>query len=78
VLPQKTGSTREEVREMSDQKGAIELRPVSKPYPSVVLTQGELNNLLDLIKAEFRWNDEVDTDYPYLDTARAKLELFED
>ena len=56
----------------------IELKPAGHRYPSVVLTDDELQSILTLIEVEFDWNKKADQEYPCLDTACRKLEMFED
>ncbi len=62
---------------MLARRGVVELRPAGKKYPSVVLTEVEFHSILHLIRTEFDWNNDADSDYPDLGTAAAKLELYE-
>ena len=43
----------------------------------VILTEKEIMSILDLAETEFSWNKNADKNYPYLDSAIAKLERFE-
>jgi len=44
----------------------------------VELTEKEIKSILDLAETEFSWNKDVDKNYPYLDSAIAKLERYEE
>ena len=62
---------------MQRRRGAVELRPAGKKYPSVVLTEVELGSVLHLIRTQFVLYGEDESDYPDLGTAGHKLELYE-
>lgn len=56
----------------------VELKPAGHLYPSVVLTQEELTAVLEMLSIEFEWNKNWKKEYPALDRAYAKLEMFEE
>ena len=55
----------------------ITLSPVNMSYPKVVLTDDELQSILSLAETEFDWNNNANEDYGFLDSAIAKLEMFD-